>query len=100
MQSPQVNTNFERVYVTIHGKVQGVGFRSTVRKKAMKSGVLGCVWNDSDTSVRIIAEGAPETLKIFLELLRIVPSGASVTNIEKKIGYYKGEFCSFTIRII
>jgi acylphosphatase len=57
----------ERVTVFYSGRVQGVGFRATVRYVACGYDVTGMVRNLPDGRVELIAEGARTELKAFLE---------------------------------
>jgi len=57
----------ERVTVYYSGRVQGVGFRMTVRQIACGYDVTGTVRNLPDGRVELIAEGARAELKAFLE---------------------------------
>ena len=57
----------ERVIVHYSGRVQGVGFRATVRQIACGYDVTGTVRNLADGRVELIAEGAKAELKAFLE---------------------------------
>jgi acylphosphatase len=43
-----------RVRVVVHGRVQGVFFRDTVRGEARSRGVAGCVRNRRDGSVEAV----------------------------------------------
>jgi acylphosphatase len=56
----------ERVRVHYSGRVQGVGFRVTVRQVACGYDVTGTVRNLMDGRVELIAEGAQAELKAFL----------------------------------
>jgi acylphosphatase len=56
----------ERVTVLYSGRVQGVGFRFTVRQLACGFDVTGTVRNLPDGRVELIAEGARAELKSFL----------------------------------
>jgi acylphosphatase len=56
----------ERVIVLYSGRVQGVGFRATVRGIARGYEVTGTVCNLPDGRVELIAEGGREELKAFL----------------------------------
>ena len=47
------------------GRVQGVGFRQTVVDVAMRFPVTGRVWNVSDGSVKLLAEGEEPDLLAF-----------------------------------
>jgi acylphosphatase len=57
----------QRVTVLYSGRVQGVGFRVTVRQHACGYDVTGTVRNLPDGRVEVIAEGARAELKSFLE---------------------------------
>jgi hydrogenase maturation protein HypF len=70
-----------RVY-RVRGTVQGVGFRPFVYRTAVKLGLRGRVWNDSD-GVVIEAEGSPSDLDAFaLRLAGHPPPRAHVERIE------------------
>lgn len=56
----------ERLTVLYTGRVQGVGFRMTVRQLACGYDVTGTVRNLTDGRVELIAEGAKAELKDFL----------------------------------
>ena len=57
----------ERLVVHYSGRVQGVGFRATVRQIACGYDVTGAVRNLADGRVELVAEGAKAELKAFLE---------------------------------
>jgi acylphosphatase len=56
-----------RVTVFYSGRVQGVGFRVTVRQIARGFDVTGAVRNLSDGRVELIAEGEKAEVAAFLE---------------------------------
>ena len=56
----------ERVTVLYSGRVQGVGFRATVRYLACGYDVTGMVRNLPDGCVELIAEGTRAELDAFL----------------------------------
>ena len=56
-----------RVTVLYSGRVQGVGFRVTVRHLARGFDVIGTVRNLPDGRVEVIAEGEKAELAAFLE---------------------------------
>jgi len=56
----------ERVTVLYSGRVQGVGFRATVRYLACGYDVTGTVRNVPDGRVEVVAEGTRAELKAFL----------------------------------
>ena len=52
------------------GKVQGIGFRYTVKTVATGFEVAGTVRNLADGQVELIAEGSQDELKAFSEAIR------------------------------
>lgn len=61
------------VRIVVLGRVQGVGFRFFVARKAEALGVKGAVWNGSDGVVEIIARADEATLATFEASLRSGP---------------------------
>ncbi len=57
----------ERVTVFYSGRVQGIGFRATVRGIACGYDVTGTVRNLPDGRVELVAEGARTELQLFLD---------------------------------
>lgn len=58
--------------IRVYGIVQGVGFRPTVSRHAMASGITGTVCNKGPY-VEIYAQGEEEQVDAFIELLRTQP---------------------------
>jgi acylphosphatase len=73
-----------RVHLTIHGFVQGVGFRGTVRSVARSLGVTGWVANRRDGAVVVEAEGALEPLGTFVARVRAGPPHARVERVDER----------------
>jgi acylphosphatase len=71
-----------RVRVVVHGRVQGVFFRDTVRQAARERGVAGSVRNRPDGTVEAVFEGERGALQALVELCRRGPSGARVERVE------------------
>lgn len=53
----------------ISGKVQAVRYRVFVQDAATELELVGSVCNLSDGTVEVVAEGAPDILKAFVEYL-------------------------------
>ena len=70
-----------RYRVLIAGQVQGVGFRITCRRVALKHGVQGWVRNLPDGRVEASFEGPPDEVEHLLEWARHGPQLAVVTNV-------------------
>ena len=52
------------------GRVQGVGFRYTVRSLASRMAVTGFVRNLPDGRVQLVVEGPPSEIEVLLEQVR------------------------------
>lgn len=72
------------VYLTIEGKVQGVGFRNWVQRNAVLHGVNGWVRNTSDGKVEMMIEGTPKAIDALLKLCESGPSSAQVSEVSVK----------------
>ncbi len=57
--------------ITVHGIVQGVGYRSLVRHIAIGLGIRGYAKNMPDGTVEIIAIGENEQLQAFSKLINV-----------------------------
>jgi acylphosphatase len=68
--------------VTVHGFVQGVGFRYAVEREAKSRGVAGWVRNRADGTVEAVFEGGAEDVEALVELCRRGPRGAEVEQVE------------------
>ena len=68
--------------VVAHGRVQGVFFRDTTRRRAQELGVAGWVANRDDGAVEAAFEGDAEAVDAMVELCRRGPGRAEVTALE------------------
>jgi len=71
-----------RMVALISGKVQGVGYRAFVRRKAQELGLTGYAENLPDGRVEVVAEGEEEDLKLLLHFLKRGPRLAEVTAVD------------------
>jgi acylphosphatase len=71
-----------RQRVVIHGYVQGVFFRDTVRRLAQQRGVSGWVRNNRDGTVEAVFEGEPDAVDPLVEFSRRGPRGAAVEHVD------------------
>ncbi|MFW6210319.1 MAG: acylphosphatase [Patescibacteria group bacterium] len=53
----------------VSGHVQGVAYRVYAQDAATELGLTGYVRNQADGTVLVLAQGAPDTLKEFVEYL-------------------------------
>ena len=72
----------ERRNLKIHGTVQGVFFRETVRRIASRYDVTGYVRNVGFDVLEVEAEGEPGVLNAFIEdILAHPPRGARIEDV-------------------
>jgi acylphosphatase len=68
--------------VVAHGRVQGVFFRDSLRRRAQSLGVAGWARNRGDGSLEAVFEGPPRAVESLVEFSRRGPRGAEVTEVE------------------
>ena len=68
--------------VVVHGRVQGVFFRDSTRRRAQQLGVSGWVSNRSDGSVEAVFEGEPEAVDRLVAFVQKGPRGAEVSRVD------------------
>ncbi len=87
-----------RLDAVIRGRVQGVGFRFFVLRRAAALGLDGWVANAPDGSVRVRAQGARTALDELVAALREGPSGAAVDAVDVAWGEVLGDLPAFGVR--
>jgi acylphosphatase len=70
------------VHVTVRGRVQGVGFRAFVERRALERGVDGWVRNRRDGSVEAVLAGPANGVETVLTACQEGPPGAAVESVE------------------
>jgi acylphosphatase len=73
-----------RLRLQIHGRVQGVWFRDSVRRTAAERGVSGWAENRSDGSVEAVLEGEPDAVRAVAAFCRQGPRHAQVDRVEER----------------
>jgi acylphosphatase len=68
--------------VTIHGRVQGVFFRDSLRRHAQSRNVAGWAYNRSDGAVEAVFEGQPDEVERLVEFSRAGPRQAEVHSVD------------------
>lgn len=68
--------------VVVHGLVQGVFFRDSIRRRAASAGVNGWVRNTRDGAVEGVFEGDPEAVEALVAFCRQGPRGARVDRVD------------------
>ncbi|HET7718110.1 MAG TPA: acylphosphatase [Bauldia sp.] len=70
------------VHVTVHGRVQGVGYRAWAADEAERLGLSGWVRNRRDGTVEAVVSGEPEAVQTFIALCRDGPRAALVFDVK------------------
>jgi acylphosphatase len=84
-------------HLRIHGRVQGVWYRESMRQEAERLGVAGWVRNRPDGSVEAVVQGPDEAVDALIAWARIGPPQARVARIE--LSETDGQFSGFEKRI-
>lgn len=82
--------------LAIHGRVQGVWFRESMRIEAERLGVHGWVANRLDGSVEAVVHGTPEAIEAITRWARRSPERARVEHVH--VTEASGEFSRFEKR--
>jgi hydrogenase maturation protein HypF len=84
--------------IRIQGRVQGVGFRPFIYRKAVSFGLKGYVVNLGDAGVEVVVEGNRGTIEAFVsEVERNAPEVSEVRGVAVSYGPYRGRFRRFRI---
>ena len=93
-----MNTAVITRHLVIHGRVQGVYFRDSMRQQARRLGVTGWVRNRWDGRVEAVFEGSEHAVKRAVAWCRDGSPDAHVDSVEVKVEPATGEFRAFNIR--
>ena len=80
----------------ISGRVQGVGFRFYMERKARELGVAGWVRNRRDGTVEAMIQGAAGAVEAMIAWARRGPGSAAVAGVSVSEG--AGEYAGFETR--
>ena len=89
--------NRSRLHIFYSGRVQGIGFRYTVKALATGFELSGTVANLPDGRVELVAEGARDELEAFRRAIQDSEVGRFVRNEETAWCDATGEFRGFEI---
>ena len=78
---PEEEAGMKSVDVHVSGVVQGVYYRATARREGALRGLRGWVRNESDGSVRLRLQGAPDAVDAMLDWCRVGPPAARVSRV-------------------
>jgi acylphosphatase len=88
----------KRIHIIVSGRVQGVFYRLSTKRKAKILNLTGWVKNLPDRTVEIIAEGEEDNLRKLLVWCRKGSLIARVDDMKTEWKEFKGEFEYFSIR--
>jgi acylphosphatase len=73
----------DSIHIEVSGRVQGVGFRWFVARKARELHLAGWVKNRTDGKVEVAAAGDAPSLELLQAAVAAGPPGAEVEHVEK-----------------
>jgi len=88
----------KQVVLKIYGRVQMVFFRDSTRRKAMRLGLVGWVSNESNGTVKVVAEGEGKKLEELIKWCYNGPIMARVKEVDIKWQKATGQFDNFKIK--
>ena len=86
-----------RVHLVVRGRVQGVGFRYFVVRRARQLELTGWVRNLRDGAVELLAEGPRPALDLLVEAIRRGPAGAEVGEVREQWGEGARQHSDFAV---
>jgi acylphosphatase len=87
----------ERLHGTVHGDVQGVGFRYFLMREAQRLGLRGWVRNSDDGTVEFVAEGSRTDLDRLRQAAERGPRMAHVDRVDAQWSAAAGGLESFDL---
>jgi len=82
----------------VHGRVQGVFFRTFVEEHAQRLGLVGYVRNLPSGAVEVMAEGEREHVEKLVGYLKVGPPPAIVDRVDVNWSGYTGDHSGFGVR--
>ena len=84
--------------IVVEGRVQGVGYRDYVQRKAASLGLCGYVLNLKDGKVRVRVEGGRDLIEELMHDLEKGPPLARVDHLRVTWRPTTGRYATFSIR--
>ncbi|MEK6947029.1 MAG: acylphosphatase [Nanoarchaeota archaeon] len=72
------------IHLIVSGKVQGVFFRDSTRRKAQELGLNGYAKNLPDENVEVVAEGPEEKINELISFIKNNPGHSKVKEVKMK----------------
>lgn len=86
-----------RAELVVAGLVQGVFYRASAQREAVRLGLAGEIRNLPDGRVAAVVEGPRERVEEFIAWCRKGPPAARVTAVEVRWSEAQGAFRGFTV---
>lgn len=83
------------LHLVIHGRVQGVFFRDSMRREAQSLSIAGWVRNCSDGTVEAAVQGDPDAVDAMLRWAQRGPQRAQVERVD--IAPADGSYSAFEV---
>jgi acylphosphatase len=90
------DNNLSTLHLVIHGRVQGVFFRDSMRREAQRLAVSGWVRNTAEGTVEAMVQGEKAAVDNIVQWAHRGPQRAQVSQVEVEAG--SGTFHQFEIR--
>ncbi len=88
---------FNAFTATVHGRVQGVGFRYFVKDRAEGLNLTGWVRNNPDRTVELLVKGPRPSLEQIMQCIRTGPIGSRVERVDTQWVEETKKFYGFEI---
>ena len=86
-----------RATIRVYGEVQGVAFRSTIKRIANKMGIRGTIENRDDGSVWLVCEAQKQDIELFIVKIKNIDTLTHITGMQVEYSVATGEYKTFHI---
>ncbi len=91
-----MNVAVKTLHLVVHGRVQGVWYRDSMRREAEMLGVSGWVRNCSNDTVEAMVQGEAAAVDALVSWAHRGPQLAQVARVEVEAG--SGDYVGFEVR--
>lgn len=92
-----MDRGFKEAEIEVYGRVQGVNFRSTLKKGADSLGLKGYTLNKKEGSVFVVVQGKKEKIEEFLRWIKRSPGFSKVSRLECEWVAPRARYSAFDI---